>query len=170
MRLRFLAGVFVLAMPLASGAESFPVSGEDIVPRTQDNGEQAMSPFSPGPDWTDRVQTLSRMLFMAKGVSAELSRIAGDASVPRDVRLAAQEALETLRPGTNGVPEMASFLAGWTLTNEPPLDLAWIAGMDRILEYGASAKAVLASDAADSNAPAWYRSMAGQLSGVSTSP
>jgi hypothetical protein len=122
-------------------------------------------------DWTNRVQTLVRMAYMGKAVSNELARIAGDPARPAEVRQAAQAALQESRPGTNDLASLESFLSGWTMTNAPLVDLALIAQMDAILDYGASAVSIMEADAADTNSPAWYGAVLGHmLENMNTAP
>ena len=123
------------------------------------------------PDWTSRVQTLSRMAFMGKAVSNELVRISSDATCSLAVRQAAQAALEKSRPETNDIACMTTFLDSWTVTNAPVVDLALIGEMDGILDYGVSAASIMAADAVDTNSPAWYRAFMNQmLVGLDSSP
>ena len=123
------------------------------------------------PDWTSRVQTLSRMAFLGKAVSNELVRISSDATCSLAVRQAAQAALEKSRPGTNDIACVTTFLDSWTMPNAPVVDLALIGEMDGIMDFGASAVSIMAADAVDTNSPAWYRAFMNQmLVGLDSSP
>ena len=99
------------------------------------------------PDWTSRVQTLSRMAYMGKAVSNELVRISSDATCSLAVRQAAQAALEKSRPGTNDIACVTTFLDSWTMPNATVVDLALIGEMDGIMDFGASAVSIMAADA-----------------------
>lgn len=122
-------------------------------------------------DWTGRVQTLTRMAYMGPSVAEKLERIAGSGDYAAEIRQAAQTALEKKRAGTNSLESIAAFLAGWSVTNEPAIDLATIGLMDEALEFGASAKAIMEADAADAGMPSWYRTLMGQLlQGVTPTP
>ena len=71
--------------------------------------------------------------------------------------------MEKNRAGTNSLESISAFLAGWSVTNEPAIDLDTIGVMDGVLDYGASAKAIMEADAADEGMPSWYRTLMGHL-------
>ena len=91
-----------------------------------------------------------------------LARISDSGNAPPEFRQAALAVLGRNHPGTNGIPEMAAFLAGWDWKAPPiaPSDAEAVGQMGIVLDLGASAMAVLDADAADTNAPAWYHDWA----------
>jgi hypothetical protein len=114
-----------------------------------------------GDDDSDVFQTLCKLSFMGQRAAAELSMISTNQATTEDVRAAAKTALRHHdTSGTNSYHTLAAFIRGWTVTNEPPLNIETIGLMKQSMDLGHSATKQLEAFAADTNRPAPFRDAA----------
>lgn len=115
-------------------------------------------------DDSDVFQTLCKLSFMGQRAAAELSMISTNQATTKDVRAAAKAALRHHdTSGTNTYQSLTAFIRGWTVTNEPPLNIETIGLMKQSMELGHSAKKQLEAFAADTNRPVPFRDAAAKF-------